>query len=242
MSSTSNRRMFMKSVLAAKEILRPSLSGTSVPAAVFSTTFTKNSVPLPTVDSNLMVPPISVTTFFAIASPRPVPCTPLMVETRSRSKASNTRSANSGEMPIPSSFTRISNAALPSSMHSFSARVTETCPPSEVNLKALLTRFRITRFMRFLSQSTIGFLRPSYFTAKAMFLPTICASNMSRISSIILRKSVGRSSSSIFPISMRLISSMSLMRAIRYILEESILARYFWICSGVVSGLRDRLV
>ena len=96
--------------------------------------------------------------------------------------------------------------------------------------------------MRFLSQSTIGFLRHSYFTAKAMFLPTICASNMSRISSIIFRRSVGRSSSSIFPISMRLISSMSLMRAIRYMFEESILVRYFWICSGVASGLRARLV
>ena len=55
--------------------------------------------------SRRMLPPISSTRLLVMAMPRPVPWMPLTVELRSRSKASNTFSANSSLMPMPVSLT-----------------------------------------------------------------------------------------------------------------------------------------
>ena len=66
------------------------------------------SVPLPGAVMTSMVPPIRSTMLLVMDIPRPVPSIPLTVDVRSRSKALNIRSANSLDMPMPLSCTRIS--------------------------------------------------------------------------------------------------------------------------------------
>ena len=52
-----------------------------------------------------MEPPIMSTTFFVMAMPKPVPSIRFVASLSSRSKGSNRRSRNSGDMPRPVSCT-----------------------------------------------------------------------------------------------------------------------------------------
>ena len=61
--------------------------------------------PLPKALSTSMEPPIISTTFFVMAMPRPVPSIRSVMSLSSRSKGSNRRSMNSGDMPRPVSCT-----------------------------------------------------------------------------------------------------------------------------------------
>ena len=61
--------------------------------------------PSPGVLSTSMEPPIMSTTFFVMAMPKPVPSIRFVASLSSRSKGSNRRSRNSGDMPRPVSCT-----------------------------------------------------------------------------------------------------------------------------------------
>ena len=107
LSSASSSRLPAKSA-ALSPASGISAFGTSSSAA--SRYFMRSTicVPLPGAVSTSMVPPIMSTMLFVIERPSPVPSVPLSVEVRSRSKALNMRSANSRDMPMPVSCTRIS--------------------------------------------------------------------------------------------------------------------------------------
>ncbi len=88
-----------------------------------------------------MVPPIISTMFLVMAIPSPVPCIPLTVEVRSRSKGSKIFLANSGLMPMPLSLTRNSYCPQPPTLPASWRTRTDTVPPAGVNLMALDKRF-----------------------------------------------------------------------------------------------------
>ncbi len=70
-------------------------------------TNTLNEDPLPGADLTLIVPPIESTSFFVIASPRPVPPYLRVVELSAWVNASNSLSVAWGAIPIPVSWTSI---------------------------------------------------------------------------------------------------------------------------------------
>ena len=86
----------------------------------------------------LTCPPISSTSFFTIASPRPVPSVLLSVEVRSRSNASKACFWNSSSMPIPVSCTEIRYSEN-SSFTGVSSYSSVIFPPSGVNFTALFS-------------------------------------------------------------------------------------------------------
>ena len=132
LSSTSRRRIPVKSMASSWAV--SSSSSTVFSFCSSSVKPTMNSVPRPGAVETSMVPPMRSTMLLVMAMPRPVPWMPLTVLLRSRSKASNTRAANSGVIPMPLSFTRISYRHQPSGPPPISHTVTEILPPSGVNL------------------------------------------------------------------------------------------------------------
>ena len=89
--------------------------------------------------------------FLVIAIPRPVPPIPFSVTVCSLVNESNTCSLNSGDIPIPLSFTLNTTVVHPSLLHGFSETRMLTVPPTGVNFTALLLIFRSTCVRRNLS-------------------------------------------------------------------------------------------
>ena len=89
----------------------------------------------------------------------------------------------------------------------------------------MLRRFSSTRFRRFWSHRTYFFWMPEVSTVNSICFSRICVAKRSRTSLKVLRRFAGTGSSSILPLSMRLISSTSLMRARRCWLDASIFSR-----------------
>ena len=186
---------------------------------------TMNSVPFPCFVWIWIVPPIISTIFFVIAIPRTVPWILLTVDVRSRSNESNILFKNSSLMPIPLSLTRISYSPLSfPGLASWASR-TETVPPDGVNLMALDKRFNKTWFSLVLSQYTSSSTTSMTSIYNSSCFAWICPLMIVFTSWRTSARFTSVSSRWIFPLSIRLISRISLINESRWLLDASILPR-----------------
>lgn len=130
LSSTTSARVPAKSTEGA---------GVASASARSTGTVNQKRLPLPGVLSTPILPPISCTSSFEIARPRPVPPKRRVVEVSACENGSNSVGSASGSMPMPVSATSKRSTAAPSSP----ARSTAACAtisPSSVNFRALPSR------------------------------------------------------------------------------------------------------
>ena len=128
-ASISATRLVASSTGKPASAMRPGGGGGSGSAAI-SGMRTSKLLPTPGVLVTTISPPMALTSWDEIDSPRPVPPKRRVVELSACSKGRNRRSTCSGVMPMPVSLMR---------MHSWSAstRASRLTEPVSVNLMAL---------------------------------------------------------------------------------------------------------
>ena len=115
-------------------------------------------------------------------------------------------------------------------------------PPALVNFREFPSRFSKIWLMRSLSQRTLGCSMPSAFTVRYNWRALASAWIMLYRSSNSTVRLQGCSSRATLPLSMRLMSKMSLMRLSRWVEEDWILPRYSRTFSGWSMRLPARAV
>ncbi len=172
-----------------------------------------------------MVPPIMSMMFLEMASPRPVPWMPLTVALCSLVNGSKMCFWNSSVMPMPLSRTLNSKRARPASLPGFSLRRSSIVPPGCVNFTALLSRLSSTCCRRRWSQTTVSCTTPCMSTRKVSRRAAALAWMMVRTSCTMSDSLVGHCAMTTLPLSMRLMSSTSLMSDSRWLLDTEIFSR-----------------
>jgi len=174
-------------------------------------------------------------------SPRPVPATFFVSVRCSCANGSNTCGRNSGLMPMPLSST-IMRRLKPFSAGS--SRSTEACtvPPSGVYLIALESRF--SRIFCILSRSTwttASGLTASMLESRWIRFRSAEGPSAVRTARISSPAGTSCSSSTALPLSMRDISSVSLIRSISRFPDVSIFFRYSCFFAALVSFSASRV-
>ena len=195
------------------------------PVTILQGITTVNSLPSPSVLFTVMVPFIMSTRLLVMAMPSPVPWMPLMVVLRSRVKASKIVFWNSGFMPMPLSQMVNTAFVMPSDSVSSSFTVKQIFPPSGVYFTALERMFSRMRLSRSLSAITSSWGRVSTSTVNSCPLAPASSLTMVDRSSITFGRCTSSSSITVAPLSMRLISSTSLISESRCWPDTDILSR-----------------
>ena len=190
-------------------------------------------LPAPGSLSTAMVPPMRSTMFFVMAMPRPVPWISRVSSVTSRAKGSKMVARNASLMPKPLSETVKRRWARLSAFWGRPWTARRTSPPCPVYLTALERRLMSTWLRRSLSPSRYSGRPVPVVTSKRWSLARawgsiiVCSSSRSsgRLNSAILRE--------VLPLSILLMSKISLMSPSRCWLEEAI----FWVYSRTFSGL-----
>ena len=193
---------------------------------------TVKTLPSPSWLSTWMTPPISSTRFLVMAIPRPVPWMPLEVEVNSREKGSKMVLTNSGLMPMPLSLTAKQRRTYWEAVWGRLWTTNRISPPSGVYLTALERRFSRIWLRRSLSPISCSGGQPWTWNSRCCFLALVWGRRMvynSSSSSGRLNWTVFRE---VFPLSILLMSSTSLMRLRRCWPEADIFRVYSRTFSG----------